>query len=182
MRNPRIQSGFRFCPRRLDDGRSDDRDGDVAFRVRQCLLAERFRVRVGVGPAEAAGPCDSGTDELVFDPSLAELFGLGRQGGCSRRAELAACLLAEAGELLRLSAECLGVALESPRRIDFALPAQSDVERALADQLLRRVAAPVASDVAGTDRNQVRMHVEFVAEPCDAGRAEQVDLDGAVER
>ena len=121
-------------------------------------------------------------DQLVLDPALAELLGLGRQCRGPGGAEFGACRLAELGEPLGLPAQRLGVALEPSGSRDLVAPTETHVERAFADELLRGVAAPVAGDVAGADRDEVGRDAEFVAEGGDSCRAEQVDLDRSIER
>ena len=104
--------------------------------------------------------------------------------GCRRAgsAEFGPGFLAEPSELIGLPADRLGVALQPSGCGDFVLPAEPDVERAFADEFLRRVAATVAGDVARADGDEVWRHAELVAQLGDAGRPEQVDLDRPVER
>ena len=57
-------TGERLGQRGLDDRRPNDRDRHVALDLGQRLLAERLRVGVGIGPADAGGARPAGLDEL----------------------------------------------------------------------------------------------------------------------
>jgi hypothetical protein len=83
-----------FLQRRLDDGRPHDRDRQVAPLHEQGPLAEGLGVGVDVGPAQRRGPGPARFDQLVLDPVLAALLGLGRQQRRAGGAQLAAGLLA----------------------------------------------------------------------------------------
>ena len=86
-------------------------------------------------------------------------------------------LLAELGELLGRAAGGFGVAASRRAAATSARQSSADVERALADELLGRRAAPVAGDVARRHGDEVGRDAELVRACGDAGRAEQVDLD-----
>ena len=168
--------------RRFDDRRADDVDRHVAPRLHQRLLTERLRERVGIRPADARGAGASGFDELIRDPALAQLLGLGSQSGGSGGTELLGCFGAERAQLWGEAAGGLGVAADAARRCDLLAPVQTEVERAFADQFLRCVAAPVAGDVAGAHGDEVRGDAQRLQRLRDPRGAEQVDLDGRVER
>ena len=156
MRKPRIQPGRGSAHAdSMIDGRTM-LTGHGALGVGQRLLAERLRERVGVGPADAGGAGPSGLDEAVAHPALAELLGLGGERGRAGGAELGAGGGAELDELDRLAAGRLGVAAQPAGRGDLGLPAQPEVERPGADELLGGVAASVAGDVARRHRHDVR--------------------------
>ena len=91
-------------------------------------------------------------------------------------------LAAEVPELVGLAADGLGVAAQASGCGDLLAPVEAEIERALADQFLGRVAAAVAGDVARADGDEVRRDAGRVQRVGDARRAEQVDLDGGVER
>ncbi len=173
---------LRFGEGRLDDRRSDDRDGDGALHVGERLLAERLGERVGVRPADAGRPRPARLDQLVLDPPLADLFGLRRERRCAGGAEFGAGLGAELDEVGRLAARRIAVGAEAAAGGDLAAPVDADVERAVADEDLRCVAASVAGDVARRHGDEVGRDAELVAQVGDARRAEQVDLDRRVER
>ncbi len=175
-------AGLGFGERRFDDRWPHDRHGHVALDVGERLLAECLGEGIGVGPADARGPGTSGFDELVLHPLLAELFGLRREGGSAGGAEFGAGLLAEALEVLRAAAGCVGVGAQPAARGHLPAPVDTDVERAVAHQLLGGVAASVACHVARRDRHEMWRDSHLVAEVGDARRPEQVDLDGRVER
>ena len=175
-------AGAGLGPRRLDDRRSHDRHRHVALAVGERLLAERLGEGVGVGPADAGGACATSSDQLVLDPAFPELLGLGRERRGAGGTELGPRRLAELGEALGLPTQRLGVALQAAGGVDLGLPAQPDVERSVAHQFLGGVAAAVAGDVAGADGDEMGGGAEVVAQPGDAGRPEQVDLDRPVER
>ena len=157
----------RLGQRGLDDRRAHDAHRHVALDIHQRLLAERFREGVGVGPADAGRPGPSGRDQLVAHPALAQLLRLRRQRRRTRSSELETGLLAQRGQPVGLAAGRLGVAAQPAGRFDLGPPVQAEVERAGADQLLGRRAAPVASDVARRHRHQVRSNVRA---PAAAGR------------
>ena len=118
------------------DGRTID-TGTGALDVGERLLAERLGERVGVGPADAGGSGAAGFDELVLDPLLAELLGLRCERRCAGGAEFGAGLLAERFELFRGAARGVGVGAQPAARRDLVAPVDADVERAVADELLR---------------------------------------------
>ena len=76
----------------------------------------------------------------------------------------------------------VGVGPRSARGGHFASPVDAEVERSLAHELLGRVAATVARDVAGRHRDEMRGDAEIAERLDDAHRTEQVDLDGIVDR
>ena len=80
----------------------------------------------------------------------------------------------------RLSASASSARLAGA--LHLAAPVDVDEERAVVHGDLRRPAAPVAGDVAGGHRDEVRRDAEVVQRLHDAGRTEQVHLDGGVER
>ena len=147
---------LRFGERRLDDRGSHDRDRHVALHVGERLLAERLGERVGVRPADAGGPRPPGFDELVLHPALAELFGLRRERGRAGGAEFGAGLGAELDEAGGFAARRVAVGAQASARGNLAAPVDPDVERAVADEDLRGVAAPVAGDVARRHGDEVR--------------------------
>ncbi len=75
----------RLGERRLDDRRPDDRDGHVAALLGEGPLAERLRVGVGVGPAEAGGAGPPGVDHALGDPVGAAATRSSRPGAGRRR-------------------------------------------------------------------------------------------------
>src|SRR6185503_15697476 len=106
--------------------------------VGQRLLAERLGERVGIGPADARGAGPAGLDEPVAHPSLAQLLGLGGQRRRAGGAELGAGGRSELGELVGLAAGRLAVAAQATGGRDLGAPAQAEVERTGADELLWR--------------------------------------------
>ena len=172
----------RLQPRRLDDRWADDAHRHVASRVDQRLLAERLGECIGIGPADARRARPAGIDESVANPALAQLLGLGGQRRGAGGAELAAGLGAQAGELLWLPTGGLVVAAEPASSGDLGAPVEPEVERSRRNELLRCAAAAVAGHVTGRHGDEVRGDPELGEQSGDAGRPEQVDLDGRVER
>ena len=173
---------LRFGECRLDDRGADDRHRHGALDVGERLLAERLGERVRVGPADAGRTCPPGFDELVLHPLLAQLLGLRCERRSAGGAELGAGLLAERLELLAAAAGGVGVGPQASARGDLVAPVDADVERAVADELLGCVAAPVAGDVTGRHGDEVWGDADVIAQVGDARRAEEVDLHGGVER
>ena len=171
-----------FGDGRLDDRRAHDRDGHGALRVGERLLAERLGVGVGVGPAQAGGTGPTRIDQLVGDPSGAELLGLGGERRGAGGAELPAGERAELDELGRQPARRFGVRLHPTGSGDLDAPVEPKVERAFRHQGFRRRAAAVAGDVTGGHRHEMRRDAELVEGGGDAHRTEEVDLDRLVER
>ena len=121
-------------------------------------------------------------DELIGHPTLAQLLGLCCERRSARRAELVACPRSEACEPLGVAARRVGVRACAARGGDLEPPVDAEVEGAVTDELLGRVAATVAGDVAGRHRHEMRSHAEAVQRLDDANRAEQVHLDRVVDR
>ena len=76
----------------------------------------------------------------------------------------------------------VGVGSCATRGGDLASPVDAEVERPLAHELFRRVAAPVARDVGGRHRHEMGCHAQVAKCLHDANRTEQIDLDGVVDR
>ncbi len=165
---PADPAGLRFGERGFDDRRADDRHRHRALDVGQRLLAECLGERVGIGPTDACGACPARVDQLVLDPLLAQLLGLRGERWCAGGAEFGASFLAERFELLAAAARGVGVGTQPAARLHFVAPVDADVERAVADELLRRVAAAVACHVAGRHGHEVRGDADGVAEIGDA--------------
>jgi hypothetical protein len=168
--------------RRLDDRGTHDGDGHVAACLEQGLLAECLGVRVGVGPAERRGARASGFDELIVHPALAELLGTRREQRDAGGAQLGPGVLVEAREHRRRPAACLDVGPGATGGVDLAPPVDVGCERLVREGQFGGLAPPVAGDVTRRDRDEVGGGSDVAERLGDATRAEEVDLDGAVER
>ena len=113
---------------------------------------------------------------------MAQRFGLGRQRGGTGRAELSSGLAPKARQSGGIPTLGVGVGSCAARGGDLASPVDAEVERPLAHELFRRVAAPVARDVGGRHRHEMGCHAQVAKCLHDANRTEQIDLDGVVDR
>ena len=182
MRNPRIHPGRGSVHAdSMIDGLTM-LTGTAPRESIEGLLAERLGEGVGVRPADARRPGTPGLDELITHPPFAQLLGLGRQGWSAGGSELAAGVGTEVGQAIGLPAGRLAVAAQPAGGGDLVAPAQPQVERTLRHQLLGGVAAAVAGDVARRHGDEVRRRAQLAKQCGDAGRSEEVDLDGRVER
>jgi hypothetical protein len=91
-------------------------------------------------------------------------------------------LLAEAGEGFRGAARGLRVLAGAAGAVDLAAPVDVDEEGAVVDRLLGCRPPAVAGDIAGRHGDQVRGDPQVLQRAGDPAGAQQVDLDGAVER
>ena len=182
MRKPRIQPGKGSAQAdSMIDGRTT-LTGTLPRFSREGLLGEGLGVGVGVGPAEGEGAGAAGLDHALLDPRESPRLGLGGDERGARRPELATGLVAELLEHGGGAALGVGVGADAARRGDLGLPVEVvEPEGAGVDRRLGGAAAPVAGDVAGRHRDEVRRDVELVARLRQAGGAEEVDLDGEVE-
>jgi hypothetical protein len=179
---PADPARMRFGQRRLDDRRTHDRHWHRALRFHQRLLAEGLRVRVCVGPSQAGGPGPPGVHELIGHPPLAPLFCLGGQGGCAGRTQLGAGVGSERLEHVLHPAAVLGVGSRAAGRGHLAPPVEIERERTFGDQLLGGRPAAVPRHVARRHGDQVRCDAGRVEHIGDARRADEVHLDGGVDR
>ncbi len=179
---PADPAGAGLDQRGLDDGGAHDAHWHVTLHLHQRAFAERLRVRVRVGPSERRGARSARGDELVGHPTLAERFRLGRERGCACRSELCTRLASIARQPGWITARGIGVSAGAAGRGDLAPPVDAEVERPLAHQLLRRIAATVARDVRRRHRDEMRRHAQVAKRLHDADGTEEVDLDGVVDR
>ena len=179
---PADPSGEGLVERRLDDRRAHDRHGHIAPVLQERPLPEGLRVGVGVGPPEGRRPSATRLDHLLLHPGAAALLGLAGQRGHAGGPDLMAGLLPEAGERIRSAAVGLGVGASPAGAVDLAPPVDVDEERAVVHRDLGGCTAAVAGDVAGGHRHQVGRDLERLQRLHDPRRAEEVHLDGRVER
>lgn len=149
----------------------------------QGLLAHGLGHGVGVGPAQRRGPGPTGIDQAGLHPLGSELFGLGGEQRGAGAAQFFAGAVHELGQAGGCSALGLGVGAEAAGPVDLALPVDvADPEGALVHRDLVGRSPAVASHVAGGHGDHVGGDAEVLEGPGDAGRTEEVHLDGQVQR
>ena len=149
-------AGERFGPCRLDDRRPNDGDRDVALALIQRSFTEGLGVGVGVRPAEGGGPGPARFDQLFLDPTLANLLGLCGDEWSACGAEFVTGLAAEPLESVHRAGVGVVIGPGPPCGLDLCLPVDVDVERAVAQELLRRAASAVARHVTGRHGHKMR--------------------------
>ncbi len=167
---------------RLDDRRPHDGDGHVTLLLRHRPLGEGLGIGVGVGPAQRLGPRPTGLHQAVGHPLLAQLLGLGGQQRWPRRAQLGPRLLGEAGQQVGAAALGVGVGAGPAGGVDLGPPVQVGAERGLGERRLGRQAPAAPGHVGGRHGDDVGRGIDAGHRRQHPQRAEQVDLNGRVER
>ena len=138
-------------PGRLDDGRPDDRDGDLGPHLDHDPLPQRLGEGIDVGPAERPGAFGAGLDQLGLHPFQPAPLGVGGGGQISGLPVLPLGLLAQRGQPFRRT----GLGLEQVAHPQTGLGLHPVVDGVLVRGLRDRSAA-AAGGVRGGDVHVVR--------------------------
>ena len=171
---------------RLDDRWPDEGDGEIGPRLEEGPLAERFRIGIGVRPAERLRPAAAGVHHSMRHPVLANSLGLVGEERRPGRPELCPCAALKLSEAVGSAALGIGIRPRPAGGGHLGPPVGLGEPAARGYELLGRIALVSTVDIGGGDGDEMGeagavLGAERSQRLGHPRRAEQVDRHGAVE-